>query len=152
MTGRVIPRRPGERTSRVVPVWNIVSSWAQVPSELAGFARAAGRRVDRFEAGLNALVASIDQVRDEVAGLREAFDGSNREICRLREDLRPELAGIRTAAEQLDGSMAELSGRIAPLEADLAEVREVVEPLEGASARIGRLTDRLPGGDTNGRG
>lgn len=46
----------------------------------------------------------------------------------------------------LTSHLRELTAALVPLEQDVAEVREVVEPLQGVSERVGRLTDRLPGG------
>ncbi len=52
----------------------------------------------------------------------------------------------RQAGAVLTAHLRELTAALVPLEQDVAEVREVVEPLQGVSERVGRLTDRLPGG------
>ena len=48
---------------------------------------------------LNRLRDSLGPMSEDLDGLREAFEGSNVELCKLREAMTPEHRGIREAIE-----------------------------------------------------
>jgi hypothetical protein len=87
---------------------------------------------------------SLKPLEDDIDGLREAFEGSNRELAKIRDAFTPQLAGLQA---ELLSLRAQLGSEISGMEDSLSEVRETVEPLQGAAKRVGRLTARLPGGD-----
>src|SRR3954452_11383774 len=118
-------------------------------------------------AGLHSVLKPMS---DDLDGLREAFEGSNRELAALREAMTPELRGVREAAEPLHGELSNqrqsidaldedlkamgeklashidrLPRALAPLQEELGEMRDVVEPLAPAAERVGRLAERMPG-------
>jgi hypothetical protein len=84
----------------------------------------------------------LKPMSDDLDGLRQAFEGSNEELAKLREAIAPELRGIRDAAEPLHGELGRQRESIDELDDDL---RDVVEPLQPAAERLGRLAERLPG-------
>ena len=80
--------------------------------------------LERIEAHLGDIegrLARIDDVPGEIEGLQRAFERSSDEIAALREALRPMVS-------------------------DIDQVKEAVEPLQPAAERLGRLAQRLPGG------
>jgi methyl-accepting chemotaxis protein len=107
---------------------------------------------------------------EDLDRIRSALAATSEQLESLREDVRPELAGVRDATERVDSGLqsqvesvekldrslkdvgALLGSRLSalhelltPVVKDAGEVREVVEPLQGATERVGRVADRLPG-------
>ena len=157
---------------------------ADAAVQLGALAAELRPHVEPIARRLDHAVATIDELRDEVAGLhevlkpmsddldglRQAFNGSNEQLARLRGAMTPELRGIRAAAEPLHGELSRqresidqldqdltemgetlaerissLRGALAPLHRDMADMRDVVEPLQPAAERLGRMAERLPG-------
>lgn len=106
--------------------------------DLHAIAQAAAA-VPGIERRLAELRKEIEDLPEHVDGLRDAFEGSNREVHGVGERMEPltdEVRRLRTdVSPKLDGMQEELS-----------DVADVVEPLEPAAERLGRLADRLPGG------
>ena len=86
---------------------------------------------------------SLKPLEDDIDGLREAFEGSNRELAALRDAFTPHFARLHA---ELLSLRAQLGPQIDSMQSDLSDVSDVVEPLEGAAERVGRMADRLPGG------
>jgi methyl-accepting chemotaxis protein len=115
--------------------------------------------------------AAADPIAGYMDTLSSEFGRADDEIARLREALIPELAGFRASADRLHEEMRQVRELLDVLDADVkdmgqrvtAEMRalrdtvralvrdaddisEVVEPLQSATERVGRVADRLPGG------
>ena len=106
--------------------------------DLHALAQAAAA-IPRIEQRIEDLRNEIKDLPEHVDGLRDAFEGSNREVHGVGERMEPltqEIRSLRTeVGPKLDG-----------MEEQLGDVADVVEPLEPAAERLGRLAERLPGG------
>jgi hypothetical protein len=105
--------------------------------------------------------------------LRAAFAGADAELEALRKVLIPEVGGVRCATDALHediekmptqlgaidshvqgvgnhlaSELASLHATIRVLVREADEVRQVVEPLQSATDRVGRVADKLPGGES----
>jgi chromosome segregation ATPase len=125
------------------------------------------RMPDLLENGFGSLEKRLDKLIDESREAAKVMDAQKESIDALKpplestedaiKSLKPELEAIRQAVEPLSGQLEaleavraqleRLDARMSGVEGELSEVREVVEPLAGATERIGRISDRLPGGD-----
>lgn len=106
--------------------------------DLHSIAQAAAA-VPRIEQRIEALRHEIRDLPDHVDGLRDAFEGSNREVHNVGERMEP-------LTEELRQLRTEVAPKLGQLQDELGDVADVVEPLEPAAERLGRLADRLPGG------
>ena len=111
------------------------------------------RMPDMLEDGFGSLEKRLDKLIDESREAAKVMDAQKESIDALKpplestedaiKSLKPELEALEAVHAQLERLDARMSG----VEGELSEVREVVEPLAGATERIGRISDRLPGGD-----
>jgi chromosome segregation ATPase len=124
------------------------------------------RMPDLLEDGFGSLEKRLDKLIEESRAAAEVMEAQKDSIDALKpplesteqgiESLKPELAAIREAVEPLSrqlealeavrSQLEHLDERMRAVEGELAEVRGVVEPLGSATERIGRMSDRLPGG------
>lgn len=95
--------------------------------------------VPRIEQRIEDLRLEICDLPEHVDGLRDAFEGSNREVHNVGERMEP-------LTEELRQLRTEVGPKLGQLQDELGDVADVVEPLEPAAERLGRLADRLPGG------
>jgi hypothetical protein len=89
----------------------------------------------RIAAATEGIHERLHPVEHDIDGLREAFEGSNRQLAKMRKTFTPQFAALH----------AELTSLRAQVGSELHEVRETVEPLQGAAKRVGRVVERLPG-------
>jgi hypothetical protein len=89
------------------------------------------------------LIRALDDLHD-IAQSAQAIPRVHDEIALLRHNLKtlPEdVDGLRLAFEGSNRELDELNDQV-------EDVRGVVEPLEPAADRLGRLAQRLPGGNS----
>lgn len=116
--------------------------------------------------------AAVGPMSSDLDTLRVEFGRANDEIARLRESVTPEFSAFRASAERLeeevrrtrelldllDGDVKDMGQRVsaemhalqktvASLVRDADDIAEVVEPLQAATERVGRVAERLPGGN-----
>jgi prefoldin subunit 5 len=95
---------------------------------------------DRFEQ----LDRRLQQLPDDIElRLRDHFERQQAGVAALL----PELQANREHAELLPGKVDALRAELRELLAEISQVRETIEPLQGPAERMGRLSERLPGGD-----
>jgi predicted nucleic acid-binding Zn-ribbon protein len=106
--------------------------------DLHAIAQAAAA-IPRIERRIEDLRRELEDMPEHVDGLRDAFEGSNREVHEVGERMGP-------LTEELRRLRAEVTPRLGQMQEELGDVADVVEPLEPAAERLGRLANRLPGG------
>jgi hypothetical protein len=98
--------------------------------------------VHRIANATEGIAERLRPVEHDIDGLREAFEGSNRQLAKMRKTFTPQFAALHAEIASL---RAQVGSEIAGMEDSLSEVRETVEPLQGAAKRVGRVVERLPG-------
>jgi hypothetical protein len=98
--------------------------------------------INRMADAAEGIHDRLKPVEHDIDGLREAFEGSNRQLAKMRKTFTPQFAALHA---ELTSLRAQVGGEIAGMEDSLVEVRDTVEPLQGAAKRVGRAVERLPG-------
>jgi ABC-type transporter Mla subunit MlaD len=185
----LLPQRLAQRgLSDLARIADAAIQLGALAAELRPHVEPLSRRLDHAVDTLDRAVGTLDRIERDVAGLhdvlkpmssdldglREAFDGSNEQLAKLRGAMAPELRGVREAAEPLHGELSnqresidrldsdlnamgeKLADRITglretlrPLNEDMADMRDAIEPLQPAAERLGRLAERIPGPGRN---
>jgi chromosome segregation ATPase len=111
---------------------------------VAGIERLLDERLEGIDERLEALEGQMADLPATLERtLRPHLEGQRESI----EMLRPELVANREQAEKLPGKVDALTDEIRAVLSELNQVRETLEPLQGPAERVGRLSERLPGGD-----
>ena len=129
------PAAPGRRTPLVLPILDLLLAPVRLPLR-------ALEDLHRIADAAEDVQKSLRPLEDDIDGLREAFEGSNRQLAKIRDAFTPQLAGIQA---ELLSLRAQVGREISGMEDSLSEVRETVEPLQGAARRVGKVVERLPG-------
>jgi methyl-accepting chemotaxis protein len=91
---------------------------------------------------------TIEPMGEDVRILKDEFGRANDEIARLREAFGPQLEALRHSADALERELRQVRDAVRALARDADEISDVVEPLQSATDRVGKLADRLPGGNS----
>lgn len=135
---------------------------ARAAEAIGAAARSASASVGSLEQRLDAAIAELAGLREQVEGvngstaalpgearrLAVAFDRSNDEAARIRGELSTlieRLTEAQQAVERLAGDIAAMRQITAAVPEELGDMRDAVAPLKSATERIGRAADRLPG-------
>jgi methyl-accepting chemotaxis protein len=113
---------------------NAADDLPRIEAELTRMIEEAEGTMERGVRGVEALVAALPDIALGIAELSRAADAAEKMVGGIDE--------VREAREVLLSSRATLERASATIEEALLRI----EPLQGLTERIGRLSDRLPGG------
>jgi methyl-accepting chemotaxis protein len=106
----------------------------RIEAELTRRIDEAEETVQRGVIGVEALVSTIPLIQSSMAELTRAADAAEKLVGGIDE--------VRQSREVL----LEARGTLERASATIEEALQRIEPLQGLTERIGRLSDRLPGG------